>query len=68
MEKKQMSIKVSAEVHEWMKQEAERRGLTLSQLGNIACTEYMEAKKAFDSIGGIDTIAKFLKAKAEGDK
>ena len=66
--KKQLVTRVNDETHAWLKSEAERQGLSMSQVVNRAIMEYMEAKKAFDSIGGIEAIAKMLKSKAEEDK
>ena len=64
-ERKQILTRVNDETHEWLKQKAEKEGLSMSQVVNRAIMEYIEAKEAFDSIGGIDAIAKLLKQKAE---
>ena len=64
-ERKQLVTRVNDETHQWLKQEAEKQGLSMSQVVNRAIMEYIEAKEAFDSIGGIDAIAKLLKQKTE---
>ena len=68
MERIQVSGKVNPETHKWMKEEAYKRGLTMSQLINIACTDYMKATIMIEELGGEDMVREALKLKMEAKK
>lgn len=58
---KAVTITISHDVLKNVDEVAEEKRMSRSATIQMMIIEYIEAKQAFDSIGGVDTIAKMMK-------
>lgn len=69
-ELKRLNVKISADMHDWLKSEAEKRGLTMQAIVIFALENYYKEQMMLPAIDKIDGLVKWrdevLKVKGGG--
>lgn len=58
-ELKRLNVKISADMHDWLKTEAEKRGLTMQAIVIFALENYYKEQMMFPVIDKIDGLVKW---------
>lgn len=63
LEMKRMNIRVPSDMHEWVKKQSERRGVTMSAIVIMALENYMMAREMGSNLTRLEEILKKVENK-----